>query len=62
MRAVVQRVTESRVTVDGKITGEIGKGLMVLIGVEDGDGEKDAEYIAGKVTGCLLYTSPSPRD
>lgn len=55
MRAVVQRVTESRVTVDGKITGEIGKGLMVLIGVEDGDGEKDAEYIAGKVTGLRIF-------
>lgn len=55
MRAVVQRVTESRVTVDGKITGEIGKGLMVLIGVEDGDGEKDAEYIAGKVTGLRVF-------
>ena len=34
MRAVVQRVTESSVTVDGKVTGSIGKGLMVLIGVE----------------------------
>lgn len=55
MRAVVQRVTESRVTVDEKITGEIGKGLMVLIGVEDGDGEKDAEYIAGKVTGLRIF-------
>ena len=55
MRAVVQRVTESRVAVDGKITGEIGKGLMVLIGVEDGDTEKDAAYVAGKVTGLRIF-------
>ena len=48
MRAVVQGVTESSVTVDGAITGSIGKGLMVLIGVEEGDTEKDAEYIAKK--------------
>ncbi len=55
MRAVVQRVTESSVTVDGKVTGSIEKGLMVLIGVEDGDGEKDAAYIADKVTGLRIF-------
>ena len=43
MRAVVQRVKKSSVTVDGQITGEIKAGLMVLIGVEDGDNEKDAD-------------------
>ena len=42
MRAVVQRVAKSRVTVDDRVSGEIGKGLMILIGVEDGDTEKDA--------------------
>ncbi|MCF0143671.1 MAG: D-aminoacyl-tRNA deacylase, partial [Firmicutes bacterium] len=46
MRAVVQRVKKSSVTVDGKVTGSIDKGLMVLIGVEDGDTETDALYIA----------------
>lgn len=55
MRAVVQRVTESRVTVDEKITGEIGKGLMVLIGVQDGDDEQDAAYIADKVSGLRIF-------
>ena len=55
MRAVVQRVTESSVTVDGTITGSIGKGLMVLIGVEKGDTEKDAEYIARKVTALRVF-------
>lgn len=55
MRAVVQRVKKSSVTVDEKITGKIGQGLMVLIGVEDGDSEKDAEYIADKVCGLRIF-------
>lgn len=55
MRAVVQRVTKSRVTVEDKVTGEIGRGLMVLIGVEDGDGEQDAAYIADKVAGLRIF-------
>lgn len=55
MRAVVQRVTKSSVTVAGSITGSIDKGLMVLIGVEDGDTEKDAEYLAGKITGLRIF-------
>ena len=42
MRAVIQRVTEADVSVEGKITGAIGPGLMVLLGVEEGDSEKDA--------------------
>lgn len=55
MRAVVQRVSNSSVTVDEQITGQIGKGLMVLIGVEEGDTEKDAEYIAKKVTALRVF-------
>ena len=41
MRAVVQRVTSARVTVDDRVTGEIGAGLLVLVGVEQGDGPAD---------------------
>lgn len=55
MRAVVQRVKKSSVTVDEKITGQIGRGLMVLIGVEDGDTEKDADYIADKICGLRIF-------
>lgn len=55
MRAVVQRVKKSSVTVEDKITGAIGQGLMVLIGVEDGDSEKDAEYIADKICGLRIF-------
>ena len=55
MRAVVQRVAKSRVTVDGRVSGEIEKGLMILIGVEDGDTEKDASYIASKPAGLRIF-------
>jgi len=55
MRAVVQRVVFADVTVEGKTTGTIQKGLMVLLGVGEGDGEKDAEYIAEKVCGLRIF-------
>lgn len=55
MRAVVQRVKKSSVTVDGSITGAIDQGLMVLVGVEKGDSEKDAAYIADKVAGLRIF-------
>lgn len=55
MRAVVQRVKKSSVTVEARVTGQIGQGLMVLIGVEDGDTEKDAEYIAKKVSALRVF-------
>lgn len=55
MRAVVQRVKKSSVTVDSQITGKIDKGLMALIGVEEGDTEKDAAYIADKITGLRIF-------
>ena len=55
MRAVVQRVAKSSVKVDGRTTGEIEKGLMILIGVEDGDAESDAEYIAEKAVNLRIF-------
>lgn len=55
MRAVVQRVKKSSVTVDGEVTGSIEKGLMVLIGVETGDTDKDAAYISDKITGLRIF-------
>ncbi|HYB95151.1 MAG TPA: D-aminoacyl-tRNA deacylase [Vicinamibacterales bacterium] len=56
MRAVVQRVTSARVTVDGRVTGEIGAGLLVLLGVEQGDGPSDVQYIAAKVRDLRIFT------
>ena len=55
MRAVVQRVKEADVSVDNNITGSINKGLMVLLGVEEGDTEADALYMADKITGLRIF-------
>ena len=55
MRAVVQRVTEASVTVAGEVVGAVGRGLMVLLGVEVGDGEKDAAYITEKIAGLRIF-------
>lgn len=55
MRAVVQLVTESHVTVAGEEVGRIGKGLMVLLGVEEGDTEADADYMVDKVTNLRIF-------
>ena len=48
MRAVIQRVNSSSVSVDGNVIGEIGQGLLVFLGVGDGDTETDLRYIADK--------------
>ena len=56
MRAVVQRVTSARVTVDARVTGEIGIGLMVLLGVQDGDGPSDVQYIASKIRDLRIFS------
>ncbi|HHV46051.1 MAG TPA: D-tyrosyl-tRNA(Tyr) deacylase [Tissierellia bacterium] len=55
MRAVVQRVTEGKVVVEGQTVGEINKGLLVLLGVGDGDDEKDLEYMVDKVLGLRIF-------
>ena len=55
MRAVVQRVSQGKVTVDGEITGEIGFGLVVLLGVGHEDAEASAEYLADKVLGLRIF-------
>ena len=55
MRAVVQRVKEADVSVENQITGSIKQGLMVLLGVEDGDTEADALYMADKITGLRIF-------
>ncbi|MBE5802310.1 MAG: D-tyrosyl-tRNA(Tyr) deacylase [Clostridiales bacterium] len=55
MRAVVQRVKESSVTIDGQVVGKCGQGLMVLIGVEVGDTDKDLAYLADKVPNLRIF-------
>ena len=55
MRAVVQRVSRSTVTIGDKVTGEIGQGLLVLLGVGQNDNESDAEYCAEKICGLRIF-------
>lgn len=55
MRAVVQRVTEARVTVDSEVVGSIGSGLCALVGVQRGDAECDVEFLVRKVSGLRIF-------
>lgn len=55
MRAVVQRVTRARVTVDDKLIGEIGKGLVVLLGIARDDTKLDAAYLAEKICALRIF-------
>ena len=61
MRAVVQRVTRASVTVDHKIVGEIGNGLVVLLGIARDDAEKDAEYLVEKIAALRIFDDESGR-
>jgi D-tyrosyl-tRNA(Tyr) deacylase len=55
MRAVVQRVSRAQVAVDGEIVGEIGRGLLVLLGVTHADNKADADYVADKIAGLRIF-------
>ena len=55
MRAVVQRVTRAKVTVDGDMVGEIGKGLVVLLGIARDDTEQHARYLAEKIAALRIF-------
>lgn len=55
MRTVIQRVTHADVKVDGKVVGEIGKGLLVLVGIEDSDTAQDIEWLSKKIVGMRIF-------
>ena len=55
MRAVIQRVTKARVTIEGKIHAAIGDGLLVLLGIEDADTEEDIEWLSGKIVNLRIF-------
>ena len=56
MRAVVQRVTEASVTVDGRVVGRIGSGLLVLLGVRKSDTPSSADYMVEKLLGLRVFS------
>ena len=55
MRAVVQRVSRASVVVEERVVGEIGSGVLVLLGVSEIDGENDADYLAEKIVGLRIF-------
>jgi D-tyrosyl-tRNA(Tyr) deacylase len=59
MRAVVQRVSRAQVVIDGEITGQIGLGLLILLGVGHDDTEADANYLAEKIAGLRVFEDDS---
>ena len=61
MRAVVQRVTRGKVTVDGEVTGEIEHGLVVLLGIARDDTKEDADYLAPKIIALRIFDDAEGR-
>ncbi len=55
MRAVIQRVSRAKVSVESEIVGEIGRGILVLLGVADGDAETDAVYLLEKMVNLRIF-------
>ena len=55
MRTVIQRVTEASVKVDGKVTGAIKEGLLILVGVEDADTQEDIDWLVKKIVGLRVF-------
>jgi len=53
--AVVQRVSRASVTVEGRVTGRIGRGLLILLGVARGDADRDADFLAAKAAGLRIF-------
>ena len=58
MRALVQRVARASVSVEGELRGEIGPGLLVLLGAAHADGEEEARWLAEKVAGLRVFADP----
>ncbi|HUU04512.1 MAG TPA: D-aminoacyl-tRNA deacylase [Patescibacteria group bacterium] len=55
MRVVVQRVSQASVEIDGRTVGRIGTGLLLLVGIEKGDGEKEIEFMADKILNLRIF-------
>ena len=61
MRAVVQRVTNADVKIDGRVNGKIDDGLLVLLGVGNGDTEEDMKYIADKIIKLRIFSDENDK-
>jgi D-aminoacyl-tRNA deacylase len=61
MKAVIQRVKRASVTVDGQIVGQIGQGILVLLGVEQGDTDEDARHLADKTVNLRIFDDAEGR-
>lgn len=61
MRAVLQRVTRGEVSVDGQVLGQIGPGLVILVGVREGDGEEEAAWLAQKAANLRIFADDEGR-
>lgn len=59
MRAVIQRVNEASVTINNTISDKIGKGLLILLGIEDQDGDDDIEWLSGKISRLRIFDDSS---
>lgn len=55
MRAIIQRVSEASVTIDGNVSGKIGRGFLVLLGIVDGDGQEEIDWLVGKITRMRIF-------
>ncbi len=61
MRALVQRVTQASVSVDGEVLGQIGPGLVVFVGIAQSDGQGEIEYIVSKIVNLRIFTDTEGR-
>lgn len=59
MRAVIQRVSEASVSIEGNITAEIGQGLLILLGIEQADTTEDIEWLSGKIARLRIFKDES---
>ena len=61
MKAILQRVTSAKVEVDEAVVGEIDNGFLILLGVEDGDDEREADALANKISGLRIFTDENDK-
>lgn len=61
MKAILQRVSDARVDIENKTVGEIEKGFLILLGVENGDEQRDAEVLAAKISGLRIFTDENDK-